>query len=94
MKKANLLKIPIIGIVDTNADPDKINYPIPGNDDSRRSIDLYCSLIKETINASTKEIDFDINSNNKDENSEPDAKSDSDNYNNDISDPESSKNDS
>ena len=67
VSEANLLKIPIIGIVDTNADPDKINYPIPGNDDSRRSIDLYCSLIKETINSSAKEIDFAINSNNNKE---------------------------
>ena len=83
VSEANLLKIPIIGIVDTNADPDKINYPIPGNDDSRRSIDLYCSLIKETINASAKEIDFEINSNNKKEEiTEPNVKDDSENSNN------------
>ncbi len=56
--EANLLKIPIIGIVDSNCDPDKIDYPIPGNDDSRRSINLYCSIIKETIKSSSKEIDF------------------------------------
>lgn len=95
VSEANLLKIPIIGIVDTNADPDRINYPIPGNDDSRRSIDLYCSLIKETINASAKEIDFEINSNNKEEIIMPDVKGDSDNSNNnDVSDPEDPKNDS
>ena len=58
VSEANLLNIPIIGIVDTNCDPDKINYPIPGNDDSRRSINLYCSLIKETINSSIQNIDF------------------------------------
>ena len=58
VSEANLLNIPIIGIVDTNCDPDKIDYPIPGNDDSRRSIDLYCSLIKETINSSIEKIDF------------------------------------
>ena len=56
--EANLLNIPIVGIVDTNCDPDLIDHPIPGNDDSRRSIDLYCSLIKETINSSTKDINF------------------------------------
>ena len=50
--EANHLKIPTIGIVDTNCDPDLIDYPIPGNDDSRRSIDLYCNAIKETINSS------------------------------------------
>ena len=95
VSEANLLKIPIIGIVDTNADPDKINYPIPGNDDSRRSIDLYCSLIKETINASAKEIDFEINSNNKEEIAAPDVKGGSDNSNNNtVSDSEDPKNDS
>ena len=93
VSEANLLKIPIIGIVDTNADPDKINYPIPGNDDSRRSIDLYCSLIKETINSSAKEIDFEINSNNKEEITKSDVKGDSDNSNNsNVSDSEDLKN--
>ena len=47
--EAKNLNIPIIGIVDTNCDPDVIDYPIPGNDDSRRSINLYCKLISETI---------------------------------------------
>ena len=47
--EAKNLNIPIIGIVDTNCDPDVIDYPIPGNDDSRRSIDLYCKLISEAI---------------------------------------------
>jgi len=43
------LGIPIIAILDSNSNPDNIDYPIPGNDDARRAIDLYCSLIKETI---------------------------------------------
>ena len=43
------LGIPIIAILDSNSNPDGIDYPIPGNDDARRSIDLYCNLIKETI---------------------------------------------
>ena len=58
VSEANHLNIPIIGIVETKADPDEIKYPIPGNDDSRRSINLYCSLIKETINSSENQIDF------------------------------------
>ena len=58
VSEANHLNIPIIGIVDTNCDPDLIDYPIPGNDDSRRSIDLYCNLIRETINSSNNEISF------------------------------------
>jgi small subunit ribosomal protein S2 len=43
------LGIPIIAILDSNSNPDNIEYPIPGNDDARRAIDLYCNLIKETI---------------------------------------------
>lgn len=42
--EANKLGIPVIGIVDTNANPDKIDFPIPGNDDASRAIDLYCRL--------------------------------------------------
>ena len=43
------LGIPIVAILDSNSNPDGIDFPIPGNDDARRSIDLYCNLIKETI---------------------------------------------
>ena len=49
------LGIPIIAILDSNSNPDGIDYPIPGNDDARRSIDLYCNLIKETIVNAQKE---------------------------------------
>ena len=48
------LGIPIIAILDSNSNPDGIDFPIPGNDDARRSIDLYCNLIKETIIAAKK----------------------------------------
>ena len=50
--KSDLIKItniPIVAIVDTNSDPTGINFPIPGNDDARRSINLYCDLVKQTI---------------------------------------------
>tara|TARA_B100000131_G_scaffold305482_1_gene331511 strand:+ start:396 stop:1181 length:786 start_codon:yes stop_codon:yes gene_type:complete len=49
IKEAIKLNIPIIAILDTNSDPENIDFPIPGNDDARRSIELYCNLIKETI---------------------------------------------
>ena len=49
------LGIPIIAILDSNSNPDGIDYPIPGNDDARRAIDLYCNLIKDTINEAKKE---------------------------------------
>jgi len=50
------LGIPIIAILDSNSNPDNIDYPIPGNDDARRAIDLYCNLIKETINSAKKSV--------------------------------------
>jgi small subunit ribosomal protein S2 len=49
IKESQKLGIPIVAILDTNSNPEGINYPIPGNDDARRSIDLYCNLLKETI---------------------------------------------
>ena len=47
--EANKLGITVIAIVDTNANPDLVDYPIPGNDDAIRSINLYVELFKETI---------------------------------------------
>ena len=55
IKESIKLSIPIVAILDTNSDPEGINFPIPGNDDARRSIDLYCNLIKETIINAKKE---------------------------------------
>jgi len=49
VKEGLKLNIPIAAIVDTNSDPVGINYPIPGNDDARRAINLYCELIKQTV---------------------------------------------
>ena len=56
IKESIKLGIPIIAVLDTNSNPDGIDYPIPGNDDARRSIDLYCSLLNETIINAKKEI--------------------------------------
>lgn len=54
IQEANRLKIPVIAIVDTNNNPDNVDYIIPGNDDSRRSIELYLSAIAEVINDAKK----------------------------------------
>jgi len=56
VKEAIKLNIPIVAILDSNSDPTGINYPIPGNDDARRSINLYCEILKETINDAKKYI--------------------------------------
>jgi small subunit ribosomal protein S2 len=58
VKEAIRLNIPIVAIVDTNSDPTGINFPIPGNDDARRAINLYCDLIKHTILDAQKNISF------------------------------------
>ena len=49
VKESIKLNIPIVAILDTNSDPGGIDYPIPGNDDARSAINLYCDLIKQTI---------------------------------------------
>lgn len=47
--EANKLGIPVVGIVDTNADPDHIDYPVPGNDDAGRAIQFYCDLVADVV---------------------------------------------
>ena len=56
VNEARKLNIPIIAILDTNSDPTGIDFPIPGNDDARRSINLYCDLLKNTIKDAEKFI--------------------------------------
>ena len=56
VKEALKLNIPIVAIVDTNSNPIGIDFPIPGNDDARRAINLYCELVKETILDAQKNI--------------------------------------
>ena len=47
--EANKLGIPVVAVVDSNASPDGVDYPIPGNDDAMRAISLYCELAKGAI---------------------------------------------
>ncbi|XP_063791966.1 small ribosomal subunit protein uS2m isoform X1 [Pseudophryne corroboree] len=50
IRDAAKMNIPTVGIVDTNCNPSLITYPVPGNDDSPTSVELYCRLFKMTIN--------------------------------------------
>ncbi len=50
VSEANKLGIPVVAPIDTNCDPDVIDYPIPGNDDAIRSIQLFCKEMAEAIN--------------------------------------------
>jgi small subunit ribosomal protein S2 len=49
LAEAQKMKIPIVAVVDTNGDPDNIDYPIPGNDDAVRAIELFAAKISESI---------------------------------------------
>ena len=49
IKEAKKLGIPVIGITDTNANPNDVDYPVPGNDDAIRAIQLYCELVSSAI---------------------------------------------
>ena len=48
--EANKLRMPVVAPIDTNCDPDIIDYPIPGNDDAIRSVQLFCQEMAEAIN--------------------------------------------
>ena len=47
--EARKLNIPVVAILDTNCDPDGITYPVPGNDDAARAIQLYCDLVADSV---------------------------------------------
>ncbi|MEH6402454.1 MAG: 30S ribosomal protein S2 [Sneathiella sp.] len=49
VQEANKLGIPVVGILDSNSNPDGIDFPIPGNDDALRAINLYCDLFKQAV---------------------------------------------
>jgi small subunit ribosomal protein S2 len=56
VREASRLGIPVIAITDTNADPDKITFPIPGNDDAIRSVGLISAAIANTIEETRREV--------------------------------------
>ena len=49
VREANSKKIPVVGIVDTNADPDLVDYPIPMNDDAARALEYMLDLVAKAI---------------------------------------------
>src|SRR5512143_4284400 len=49
IQEARKLNIPVIAILDTNCNPDGITFPIPGNDDAARAIQLYCDLMADSV---------------------------------------------
>ena len=55
IREANALGIPVIAILDSNSDPEGVDYPIPGNDDAIRAIDIYCRLLSDAVLLGMKE---------------------------------------
>ena len=49
IQEAKKLNIPVVAVLDTNSNPDGIDYPIPGNDDASRAIELYCGLVEKAV---------------------------------------------
>jgi len=49
IQEARKLNIPVVAILDTNCNPDGISFPIPGNDDAARAIQLYCDLVADSV---------------------------------------------
>jgi len=54
--EANRLGIPVVGLIDTNSNPDLIQYPIPGNDDAVKSVKFIANLITDSIIEGRKEF--------------------------------------
>ena len=49
IQEARKLNIPVVAILDTNSNPDGITYPVPGNDDAARAIQMYCDLVADAV---------------------------------------------
>lgn len=49
IQEARKLNIPVVAILDTNCDPDGVAYPVPGNDDAARALQLYCDLVADSV---------------------------------------------
>ena len=49
IEEANALGIPVVAVLDSNCDPDGIDFPIPGNDDAGRALSLYCDLMARAV---------------------------------------------
>jgi small subunit ribosomal protein S2 len=59
VQEANKIGIPIVAVIDSNSNPEGIDYPIPGNDDAIRSIEFYCNSVSKTVLDSVKDIKVD-----------------------------------
>ena len=49
IKEAEILGIPVVAVLDSNSSPEGVRYPVPGNDDALRAIELYCELVSQAV---------------------------------------------
>ena len=56
LKEARRLGIPTVALIDTNCDPEQVDYPIPGNDDAIRAVKLFCDLVADAIQSGRNEF--------------------------------------
>ena len=49
LREARKLGIGVIGLIDTNADPEEVDFPVPANDDAMRAIRLFCKMVADTV---------------------------------------------
>ena len=49
IKEAEILGIPVVAVLDSNSSPEGVRYPVPGNDDALRAIELYCEMISQSV---------------------------------------------
>jgi small subunit ribosomal protein S2 len=56
VREAKRLGIPVVGIVDSNADPDLVTYPLPGNDDAVKSLSFFISKVEEAVADGKKNV--------------------------------------
>ena len=54
LEEAKVLNIPVVAVIDSNSNPDGIDFPIPGNDDATRALNTFCELISDTISMAVK----------------------------------------
>ena len=78
IKEARVLGIPVIGVIDTNTDPDSVDYPIPANDDSVKTADIITTIMADAVIeasavARARKAEFGFDSDQKERNNERDG---------------------
>lgn len=71
VKEARKLGVPVVAVIDTNCDPDLVDYKVPGNDDAIRAIRLFCAAVADAINEGKRLYEHSLLKDKEDEKSAP-----------------------